>query len=171
MTTPARTPLALAAALLATALATSACSEGPNLPAAPPPLQGASSAVAHPGAVVDVEYESFEPAVVTVHAGQAVEWVFKDQPDAVNVVFLRYAPLGTALPSPFASPPASPGTGTSAASASATGAALDEPAPFESPIELTGTYVHTFTVPGIYYYDCSLHAATMRGVVRVLPAG
>jgi len=34
----------------------------------------------------------------------------------------------------------------------------------------TGTYAATFTTPGTYKYDCSVHGAAMTGTVVVLPA-
>jgi plastocyanin len=38
-------------------------------------------------AVIRTRYVAFEPAVVTIHAGQTVEWVLDDGQIPVNVVF------------------------------------------------------------------------------------
>jgi len=39
---------------------------------------------------------------------------------------------------------------------------------FASPVLTTGLYTHTFTQPGTYLYDCTLHS-NMRGKVIVTP--
>ena len=39
---------------------------------------------------------------------------------------------------------------------------------FASPVQLTGQFTHTFTTPGEYIYDCTLHR-NMRGKILVLP--
>ncbi|HZD67149.1 MAG TPA: plastocyanin/azurin family copper-binding protein [Acidimicrobiales bacterium] len=38
---------------------------------------------------------------------------------------------------------------------------------FHSETKTAGTYYHTFTTPGVYHYECTVHADTMRGVVVV----
>jgi plastocyanin len=38
---------------------------------------------------------------------------------------------------------------------------------FASPVLLTGVYMHRFDTPGLYRYDCTLHAY-MRGYVEVV---
>jgi plastocyanin len=46
---------------------------------------------------------------------------------------------------------------------------IDAPAgSFASPVQLTGTFRHTFTAPGRYRYDCTLHT-NMRGFIDVVP--
>lgn len=39
---------------------------------------------------------------------------------------------------------------------------------FASPTQASGVYFHTFDTPGLYAYQCTVHA-TMRGTVDVLP--
>jgi plastocyanin len=39
---------------------------------------------------------------------------------------------------------------------------------FASPVLLTGQFTHTFTTPGEYIYDCTLHR-NMRGKIVVVP--
>lgn len=39
-----------------------------------------------------------------------------------------------------------------------------------SPIQVRGTWTHTFDTPGTYYYRCSIHD-NMNGIVEVRPSG
>lgn len=41
--------------------------------------------------------------------------------------------------------------------------------PSDSPTQTTGTYQVTFTTPGTYTYDCSVHGAAMSGTIIVRP--
>lgn len=42
--------------------------------------------------------------------------------------------------------------------------------PLHSKIETSGTYQHTFTVPGTYHYECTIHVMdAMTGTVVVVP--
>jgi plastocyanin len=34
-------------------------------------------------------------------------------------------------------------------------------------LNMNGTYQHTFTRPGIYYYHCAVHLQEMRGTIIV----
>ncbi|HUY65073.1 MAG TPA: plastocyanin/azurin family copper-binding protein [Acidimicrobiales bacterium] len=58
-----------------------------------------SSGGQHPAVVVTLKFVSFEPAHVTVHVGQSVEWMWEDAPIAHNVTFAGFAsatqPTGT----------------------------------------------------------------------------
>lgn len=56
-------------------------------PAVPGVAQGRAAPVptAAVGAVVHLNFESFEPSVVTIHAGQAVEWQWGTPPVPDNV--------------------------------------------------------------------------------------
>lgn len=71
------------------ALATAACGTGGNVPVNSG--SGSGSTGPAPAVVVNIQYVSFEPASVTIHAGQTVEWVWKDAPVAHNVTFADFA--------------------------------------------------------------------------------
>jgi plastocyanin len=82
-------------ALVPTVLATAAvvlaaCSSGPGLPVSSG-LGSTPSSPARPSAVVLLRYDSFEPAHVTIHAGQAVQWQWQESPIAGNVTFAHFA--------------------------------------------------------------------------------
>jgi plastocyanin len=96
-------------------------------------------------AVVDMGFESFTPATVTIHAGQLVEWR-NTSPITHSVSFEPKAALkaaDVALPpgvQPFAS----------------------------GDIAAGDIYLHTFTTPGTYRYFCTHHEAYgMVGTVIV----
>ena len=103
-----------------------ACSSTPNVPYQPGGSSSLASASTPPAAIVTLANVSFAPAVVTINAGQTVEWVWNDAPIPHNVTF----------------------------------------ATFRSPTKITGTFFHTFDVPGTYRYRCTIHA-TMFGTVIV----
>ena len=82
-------------ALVPTVLATAAvvlaaCSSSPGLPLNSG-LGSTPSSRARPSAVILLRYGSFEPAHVTIHAGQAVEWQWQESPIVGNVTFADYA--------------------------------------------------------------------------------
>lgn len=83
---PRASVLVLVAALGGLTLA--ACSQGNDLPVSSG--SGASPPVANPGAVVVLRYDSFEPATVSVHAGQTVEWKWQESPFPANVTFADF---------------------------------------------------------------------------------
>src|SRR5579863_9064605 len=95
--------LLTAALLLAFPAVAAACSQGPNLPTG----QEAYTASAEPGnvgATVTLEYSSFEPSVVTIQAGQSVEWQWLDYPVPHDVDIVDYIGQGgqsTAVISPI----------------------------------------------------------------------
>jgi plastocyanin len=141
----------LALALLP--IVAAACSSGPNLP------EGgqAYTESAQPGdvgATVTLKYSSFEPSIVTIKAGQTVEWMWEDNPEPHDVYIDGYSPFaattGTVAPLP------GPTSNT-------------QPLSVQSPIMVTGTWYYQFTNPGTYYYICTVHD-DMEGSVVVMPA-
>jgi plastocyanin len=130
-------------ALAALPLLAGACSEEVNLPLGQSGSTGSTaSAAGDVGAVVLLQYASFEPAQVTIAAGQSVEWEWQDAPIPHDVYFQNFTPAGFRRSIP-----------------------LD----YHSTIMITGTWYHTFTTPGIYTYICTVHAG-MAGEVIVTPA-
>ncbi|MGE5205779.1 MAG: plastocyanin/azurin family copper-binding protein [Chlamydiota bacterium] len=89
---------------------------------------------AHPSAVVKMDGEEFQPAKVTIVAGQTVEWKnTTSDPHTVTLV-----PDKALVPSDVALP--------------------KNAQPFDSGTIPAGmTFVHTFRVPGTYRYYCTLH--------------
>ena len=87
---------------------------------------GSHAGDAPPSNVVVLKNIAFNPATVTIHAGQQVIWKFQDDGVPHNVT----------------------GTG------------------FGSTIMSSGTYVHAFSVPGTYRYQCTIHSG-MTGTVVV----
>lgn len=89
---------------------------------------------AHRAAVVKMDEEEFQPAKVTIAAGQAVEWKnTTGDPHTVTLVPDKaLVPADVALPK--------------------------NAQPFDSGTIPAGmTFVHTFRVPGTYRYYCTLH--------------
>src|SRR5487761_1435035 len=72
-------------------LISTACSTGTDLPVNAAGSGGGSAAIANPTAVVTLKYVSFEPARVTIHVGQTVEWKWDDAPLVHNVVFRTFS--------------------------------------------------------------------------------
>jgi plastocyanin len=87
-----------------------------------------------PAVVVQMDGEEYEPAKVTITAGQTVKWKNNTgDPHTVTVV-----PDKALLPADVALPP--------------------KAQPFDSGTIPAGmTFAHTFTVPGTYRYYCTLH--------------
>jgi plastocyanin len=132
----------MARVLIATlwvALAVSGC--GLTGPAHGPPAQNAA-------VTVDMGFESYDPAKVTIRSGETVEWrntslithtVTDDRRRAKDADDANVPPGGQ----PFASDDIAAGQ----------------------------VYLHTFTVPGTYRYFCTHHEADgMTGTVIVTPA-
>src|SRR5579862_9864016 len=78
-----------AALLLAFPALAAACSQGPNIPTGDQTYT-ASAQPGDVGATVTLEYSSFEPAIVTIKAGQSVEWQWLDYPSPHDVSILNY---------------------------------------------------------------------------------
>ena len=99
-------------------------------------------------AVVDMGFMSFEPATVTIHAGQSVEW--RNTSIITHTVTVNPAAAATA--------------GDSALPAGAI--------PFSSGDVPAGKiFLYKFTVPGTYKYICTHHETDgMVGTVVVAPA-
>ena len=99
----------------------------------------------HAAAVVDMGFESFTPATVTIKTGQLVEWR-NSSPITHSVSF---DPKAAANPGDVALP-----TGVQ---------------PFASgDIAAGNVYVHTFAAPGTYRYFCTHHEGSgMIGTVIV----
>lgn len=130
----------LAAAAFAAACAFSACSP-PNLPYSP--SRGATTPSAHPSpaAVVNV-------GGVDIPAGEPTSFA----PSTVTIrvgqsVEWRWVGSSEAENVTFLAGKGLPG--------------------FHSPTQTSGTYYHTFTVPGVYHYVSTLHLNDMRGEVIV----
>ena len=70
-------------------LVAAACGTGGNEPVNSSSNQSSSGPA--PSAVVHLHFVSFEPASVTIHAGQTVEWIWNDAPVAHNVTFADFA--------------------------------------------------------------------------------
>jgi len=64
--------------LLALGLAAAACSGGNNVPVNSSGFGADASYSGNPAQVVTLKYSSFEPAVVTVHTGDSVQWSWQD---------------------------------------------------------------------------------------------
>ena len=77
----------LVALALACGVAVSACGDAPA--ASNSTGSSVSDTLSHGpvGATVTLEYQSYEPGVVTIHVGQSVEWRWADAPLPENVVF------------------------------------------------------------------------------------
>ncbi|MHB8438997.1 MAG: cupredoxin domain-containing protein [Acidimicrobiales bacterium] len=82
--------LSTLAALAVLGPVAAACSSTPNVP-----INGGGTGPVTtgptPSAVVNIQYVSFEPSRITIHAGQTVEWVWKDAPIDHNVSFASFA--------------------------------------------------------------------------------
>ncbi len=91
-----RTIAGLAGAL-ALGLAASACSTAPNNPAGTMAAAFPPEPQPIPSTVVLLEHFSFAPSVITIKAGQTVEWEWRDQGDPHNVTFSGFhSPTQTA---------------------------------------------------------------------------
>jgi plastocyanin len=129
-----------AALLLALPALAAACSQGPNLPTGNQ-VATQSASPGNVGAVVTLEYSSFEPSIVTIKAGQSVEWQWLDYPVPHDVDILDFVgPDGQAHP-------------------------------VMSPIMEHGTWYQTFSTPGTYRYICTIHANMHGEVVVTGPNG
>ncbi len=96
-------------------------------------------------AVIDMGFESFTPATVTIKAGQTIEWR-NTSPITHSVSF-----------DPAAAATAGDATLPAGAQAFASG-----------DIAAGDVYLHAFTVPGTYHYFCTHHeGAGMTGAVIV----
>jgi plastocyanin len=82
---PKRLGVALAVGILGTSGLLAACTQPPNVPAVRAQGEVVSRASAPVAAVVTVGYPAFGPSVVTIRAGQAVKWVWRNyyQPDQI----------------------------------------------------------------------------------------
>ena len=124
---------------VALGFALSACGLGG--PAHRPPVSNAA-------AVIDMGFETYDPATVTVGPGDTVEWR--------NTSLITHSvtddPGRAKTPSDAGLPPGAP--------------------PFDSGDIAAGTvYLHMFTTPGTYRYFCTHHEADgMLGTVVVKPA-
>lgn len=119
-------------------LVAGACSEAVNLPAGGSQTGTPSVNVSDAAAVVTLQYSSFEPAIVTIKAGQSVEWMWNDSPVPHDIYFRQFvAPGRHAVPYTI-----------------------------HSVVQINGTWTQTFARPGIYKYICTVHAG-MHGEVIV----
>jgi plastocyanin len=126
-----------------------ACGPSPNVPVSS--ARGDSGPNAAPvGAVVTLANVSFAPATVTVSAGQSVEWEWEDGSVPHNVTFTSYQPPRSTLSGTYRST-----------------VVIRVPG-FHSATQTSGTYYHTFSIPGTYKYRCTIHA-DMFGQVVVRP--
>ncbi len=127
------------AAVLSMAIPLSGCGLGG--PAHGPPAANAA-------AVVEMGFESFSPADVSVRAGDTVEW----RNTSLITHTVTDDPKRAIAPSDAGLPPGAQ--------------------PFDSgDIPAGQVYLRTFTVPGTYRYFCGRHEAEgMEGVVTVKPA-
>lgn len=126
-----------------------ACGSSPNVPLSS--ATGNSGPSGAPvGAVVTIANVSFAPAKVTISPGQSVEWVWDNDAIPHNVTSTSFQPARS-----------------SAAGSNQSTIIVRVPG-FHSATQTTGTYFHTFTVPGVYNYRCTVHA-TMFGQVIVRP--
>ena len=132
--------LITAAVLLAFPAVAAACSQGPNLPTG---QQTGTASAEHGsiGATVTLEYSSFEPSIVTIKAGQAVEWQWLDYPVPHDVHILDFV-------------------GTNGQRTTVT-----------SPIMDRGDWYQTFSTPGTYLYTCTIHSNMHGEVVVTGPNG
>lgn len=130
----------VAATVVAVPLLAAACGGAENLPAGASQTSGPTTTVpASVAATVILKYVSFEPSIVKIAPGQTVEWEWEDAPIPHDVTFTSFVPAG----------------GGSATAVS-----------FASALQVTGTWYHTFTDPGTYYYHCTIHL-NMTGEVIV----
>jgi plastocyanin len=83
-----RAPFALVVVALS-GLVGAACGSGGDLPVNAGATQSVNAPA--PAAVVLLQYDAFEPSHVTIHAGQTVEWKFKQSPIPANVTFADFA--------------------------------------------------------------------------------
>lgn len=124
--------------LVALPVVAGACSEATNLPSAG--QSGTQSAdVSSVAQIVTLQYSSFEPAIITIKAGESVQWVWSDAPIPHDVYFQTFQPAGGGASTPFLN---------------------------HSIVQINGTWTQTFTRPGIYKYICTVHAG-MSGEVIV----
>ncbi|HEV2360868.1 MAG TPA: plastocyanin/azurin family copper-binding protein [Acidimicrobiales bacterium] len=123
-------------ALLALPVCAGACSSQDNVPVAGAQYT-ASQQPGNVGAVVGIQYASFGPSVVTIKAGQSVEWQWNDSPIPHDVRIYNYV-----------------GSGQGYFNA------------VSSPIQVSGKWYWKFTTPGTYYYQCTIHQG-MQGEVIV----
>ncbi len=79
-----RSTLGVVVGVLALGLGTAACSSGPNLPTNKAAAPGPHLA---PSVVVILQSFSFDPSVVTIKAGQTIEWIWEDHGAPHNVTF------------------------------------------------------------------------------------
>jgi len=70
--------------LFALGFAAAACTGGNNVPVNASGF-GATGSSGPPAATVTLRYSSFEPASVSIHAGQTVQWSWQDKTIAHNV--------------------------------------------------------------------------------------
>jgi plastocyanin len=125
------------ASILFTSLLLSGCGLGG--PAYAPPAARAA-------ATVDMGFMSFEPSVVTIRAGEAVEWrntspithTVTDDPKQAKKAGDAVLPRGAATI-------------------------------YSNDIAAGQTYLHTFTVPGTYHYFCEHHET--HGMVGTVIVG
>jgi len=82
-------PLALLVLAPVAGIALTACSSGGDVPVNTGAVQPSSSGPA--AAVVLLRYDSVEPSRVTIHAGQTVEWKWRDTQFPSNVTFDTFA--------------------------------------------------------------------------------
>lgn len=75
---------------LALGLTTTACSSGSNVPEGVGPPAVPPGAHPAPTTVVVMEHYSFAPAVVTIKAGQTIEWSWRDPRVPHNVTFANF---------------------------------------------------------------------------------
>ncbi|HMK62691.1 MAG TPA: hypothetical protein VK386_03645 [Acidimicrobiales bacterium] len=83
-------PLALVLLAPLAALVLAACDTPDNLPLSSGPSASPASSAA-PAVVVELQYDSIEPARVTIRVGQTVQWQWMEAPEAANVVFTGFS--------------------------------------------------------------------------------
>lgn len=71
-------------------LCASACSSAPNTPAGVMAAAVPPGPHAVPSTVVVLQHFSFDPSVVTITAGQTIEWIWRDKGDPHNVTFSNF---------------------------------------------------------------------------------
>jgi plastocyanin len=81
--------------LVFVAIAATACSGGNNVPVNSHGFGANTAYSGPPSANVTLRYSSFEPASVTIHAGQSVQWTWDDFGITHNVRL--YSPDGSVL--------------------------------------------------------------------------
>jgi plastocyanin len=122
-----RSRILVGSLLLALPVVAGACSQGPNVPLGQQPSTP-SAPPGNVGAVVSLEYSSFEPSAVTIKQGQQIEWIWKDAPNPHDVFLRDYV------------------------------GANGQSDPILSPVLQSGTWYQTFATPGTYHYNCTLHS-------------